>query len=60
MPYIIYADNEPLIRKVDGCANNQENLSKIGEHIPCVHSMSTIWAFDYIENKLLYIVKKIV
>ena len=33
MPYIIYADIEPLIKKTDGCANNQENSSatKIGE-----------------------------
>ena len=36
MPYIIYADIESLIRKVDGCANNPENSSttKIREHIP--------------------------
>ena len=33
MPYIIYADIEPLIKKTDGCANNLENSSatKIGE-----------------------------
>ena len=37
MPYIIYADNESLIKKIDGCANNPEKSStiKIGEHIPC-------------------------
>ena len=53
MPYIIYADIESLIRKINGCANNPENSSttKIGEHIPCGYSMSTIWAFDHIENK---------
>ena len=53
MPYIIYADIESLIRKIDGCANNPENSSttKIGEHIPCGYSMSTIWEFDLIENK---------
>ena len=53
MPYIIYADIEFLIRLIDGCANNAENASttKIGERIPCVFSMSTIWAFDRIENK---------
>ena len=52
MPYIIYVDIESLI-KIDGCANNLENSSKtkIGEHIPCGYSMSTIWAFDHIENK---------
>ena len=49
MPYIIYADTESLI----GCANNPENFSttKIGEHIPCRYSMSTISAFDKTENK---------
>ena len=37
IPYIIYADIESLIRKIDGCANNPEKSSttKIGEHIPC-------------------------
>ena len=41
MPYIIYADIESLIRKIDGCANNPENSSttKIGDHIPCGYSM---------------------
>ena len=24
---------------------------KIGEHIPCGYSMSTIWVFDCLENK---------
>ena len=24
---------------------------KTGEHISCGYSMSTIWVFDYIENK---------
>ena len=36
MPYIIYADIESLIEKIDECANNPENSSTatIGEHIP--------------------------
>ena len=53
MPYIIYADIESLIRKIDGCPNNPENFSttKIGKDIPCGYSMYTIWAFDNIENK---------
>ena len=52
-PYIIYSDIESLIKKINGCANNPEKSStpKIGEHIPCGYSMSTIWAFDHIENK---------
>ena len=53
LPYIIYADIESLITKIEGCANNAENSStaKIGEHIPWGYSMSTIWSFDHIENK---------
>ena len=53
MLYITYADIESLKEKIDGWVNNQERSSttKIGEHIPCGYSMSTIWAFDSIENK---------
>ena len=56
MPYIIFADIESLIRKIDGCANNPENPStaKVGEHIRCGYSLcilSTILGFDHIENK---------
>ena len=53
MPYLIYPDIESLIRKIDRCANNPENSSttKIGQHTPYGYSMSTIWAFDHIENK---------
>ena len=44
MPYIIYADIESLIRKIDGRKNNPENsfTTKIGEHVFCGYSMSTI------------------
>ena len=43
--YIIYADIESLIKKIDECANNPENSSatNIGEHIPSGYSMSIIW-----------------
>ena len=37
MPNIIYAEVEFLIND--------------DEHIPCKYSMSTIWAFNHIENK---------
>ena len=41
---IIYADIESLIKKIDGYANNPEKstTTKLGEHIPCGHLMSTI------------------
>ena len=54
MPYIIYADIGFLIfKKIDRCANNPENslTTKLGEHIRCGYSMSTILAFDHLENK---------
>ena len=60
MPYIIYADMESLIKKVGGYANNSEYsfTTKIQEHILCPYSMSTIWAFDNIENKHTIICRK--
>ena len=57
MPYIIYTDLKYLIKKTDRCANRPEESSaiKIGEYFDCGYSMSTIWAFDNIENKhILY------
>ena len=44
MSYIIYADMESLIKKIDGCAKNPENSSttKIGEHIRSGYSMTRI------------------
>ena len=35
VPFIIYADLECLLEKIDGCENNPENLytTKVGEHI---------------------------
>ena len=48
-----YAGLKSLIKKVDGYKNNSKKLSttKIAERIPFRYSMSTIWAFDGIENK---------
>ena len=45
--YIIYADLESLIEKIDGCKSNLEKSSttKVGEHIPLGFSMSTKIAF---------------
>ena len=56
MPCIIYADIESLIRKINGYANNlgKSLTTKIGSHIPCEYSMSTIWGFDHLEDKHLY------
>ena len=42
--FIIYADLECLIEKINGCKNDRENPStiKVDEHIPSSFSMSTI------------------
>ena len=52
-PFIIYADLECSIEKIDGCTNNPENSSttKVRKHIPSGFSMSTISSFRSIENK---------
>ena len=41
-----------MIKKIDGCKNNPENLSaaKVSKHIPSGFSMSTISSFKSIEN----------
>ena len=52
-PFIIYADLECIIEKIDGCKNNPENSSttKVSEHIRSGFSISTISSFVKIENK---------
>ena len=51
-PFIIYADLQCIIKKIDGCKNNPENLSttKVSKHIPSGISTSTISSFRSIEN----------
>ena len=48
--FIIYADLECIIEKIDGCKNNPKNSSttKVSEHIPSGFSMSTISSFKSI------------
>ena len=52
-PFIIYADLECIIEKIDGCKNNPENAaaSNVCEHIPSGFSVSTISSFRSIETK---------
>ena len=51
--FIIYADLECTIEKIEGCKNNSEKSSttKISKHIPSDFSMPTISTFRSIENK---------
>ena len=50
--YIIYADLQCLIKKIDGCKGNSENsfIGKIGKHIPSGFSISKTSSFKNIEN----------
>ena len=52
-PFIIYADLECIIEKIDGCKNNSENSSttRVSEHILSGFSISTRSSFRSIENK---------
>ena len=52
-PFIIYADLEYVIEKIDGCKNNPENsfTTKASKDIPSGFSMSAISSFRSIENK---------
>ena len=53
VPFLIYADLECIIEKIDGCRNNPENSSttKLSKHIPSGFSMSKISSFRSMENK---------
>ena len=53
LPFIIYADPECMIERIDGRKNNPENSSttKASEHNPSGFSMSTKSSFRSIENK---------
>ena len=51
--FIVCADLECIIEKIDGCKNNLKNVSstKVSEHIPSGFSVSTICSIRSIENK---------
>ena len=51
--FIIYADLECIIEKIDGCKNNPENSSTTtaSKHIPSEFLISTTSSFRSIENK---------
>ena len=51
-PFIIYADLECIIEKIDGCKNPENSsTTKVSKHIPSGFSMSIISSFRSIENK---------
>ena len=52
--FIIYADLESLLEKMNTCHNNPEKSSttKINKHTPSVYSLFTYCSFDETKNKL--------
>ena len=52
-PFIIYADLQCVLKKINGYKNNPKNSSKtkVSKHILSGFSMSTISSFRSIENK---------
>ena len=60
MLYIVYADIESLIKKIDNCKNNQEKSSttKIGKHNPYGYSMLTIGRLIIQKTRIVYIAEK--
>ena len=56
VPFIIYANLESLLEKMNTCYNNPEKPStnKINKHAPSVYSLFTNCSFDTTKNKLDY------
>ena len=56
LPFIIYADLECLLKKIDTSQNNPDlsSTTKINQHIPSEYSVYTSCLFDKSNNKLSY------
>ena len=56
LPFIIYADLECILKKIDTCQNNPDLLSttEINHHIPSGYLIYTSCSFDKSNNKLSY------
>ena len=56
VPFIIYADLESLLEKMNACHNNPEKSSTtiINKHTPSGYSLFTHCSFDATKNKLGY------
>ena len=56
LPFIIYADLECLLKKIDTCYNNPDlsSTTKMNQHIPSGYSIYTNCSFDKSNNKLSY------
>ena len=60
VPFIVYADLEPLLEKISTCHNNPKKSStiKINEHIPSGYPLLTHCSFDLTKSKLDYYTDK--
>ena len=56
LPFVIYADLECILKKIDTCQNNPDlsPTTKINQHIPSGYSIYTSCSFDKYNNKLSY------
>ena len=56
LSFIIYADLECMLKKIDTCQNNPDlsSTTKINQHIPSGYSIYTSCSFDKSNNKLSY------
>ena len=56
VPFIIYADLECLLKKINTCQNNHEKsyTEKKAEHIPSGYSLVTCCSFDKSKNERKY------
>ena len=54
LPFIIYADLECILKKIDTCQNNPDlsSTTKINQHIPSGYSIYNSCSFDKSNNKL--------
>ena len=55
-PFVIYAELESLLEKINTCNNTPEKSSttEINKHAPSGYSLSTCCSFDTTKNKLHY------
>ena len=56
VPFIIYADLEPFLEKMNTCHNNlkMSSITKIDKHTPSGYSLLTHCSFDGNKNKFGY------
>ena len=56
VPFIIYADLECLLEKMNTCHNNPEksSITKINKHTPSAYSLFPQCSFDTTKNKIAY------